>query len=176
MTQGGPMRFDNLTQDSIKKKHRFITYHLASHSRISRRTFLEAAAGGTWVIGGAIGSGFLRPTTVLADPGIGNVLPIPTTRTAFGVDIHVQAPPFTGPNTDPATVWNFQGASGIAFIDTTATQAHRQTDVVQEGLDGRPKRGHGNPGRAQPPQEGLRRREDCFNRLCRPTGSSSRFV
>jgi len=32
-------------------------------------------------------------------------------------------------------VWNFQGSSGIAFINTTATQAHRRTGFVQDDLD-----------------------------------------
>jgi hypothetical protein len=85
--------------------------------------------------GGALGSGLLRPLAAAAAPGIGNVLPIPTTLTVFGVDIHVQAPPFTGPNTDPSTVWNFQGTSGIAFINTTATRTHRRTGVVRDDLD-----------------------------------------
>jgi len=39
----------------------------------------------------------------------------------------VQAPPFTGVNTDPSTVWNFQGASGIAFIDTSVMRRQRKT-------------------------------------------------
>jgi hypothetical protein len=39
----------------------------------------------------------------------------------------MQAPPFTGPNTDPLTVWNFHGASGIAFMDTSVTRTNRKT-------------------------------------------------
>ena len=128
------MRFDNLTKDSIKTRHKLVAHHLAWHAQVSRRKFLEAAVGAS-VIGGAVGLGVLRPTAALAAPGIGNVLPIPTTLAAFGVDIHVQAPPFTGADTDPATVGNFQGSSGIAFINTTATRTHRQTGIVQENLD-----------------------------------------
>jgi hypothetical protein len=128
------MRFDNLTQDRIKTRQTLVARHLAWHAQISRRKFLEGAVGAS-VLGGALGAGLLRPMSAAAAPGIGNVLPIPTTLTFFGVDIHVQAPPFTGDNTDPSTVWNFQGASGIAFIDTTATRIHRRTGVVQEDLD-----------------------------------------
>lgn len=127
------MRFDHLTEDCIKTRHTLIARHLAWHARISRRKFLEAAVGAS-VLGGALGSGLLRPVSASAAPGLGNVLPIPTTLTLFGVDIHVQAPPFTGADTDPATVWNFQGTSGIAFINTTATQTHRRTGVVREDL------------------------------------------
>jgi hypothetical protein len=65
-------------------------------------------------------------------PGIRNVLPIPTTVEPFpGVEIHVQAPPFTGEDTDPSTVWNFQGASGIAFIDTEVTRTDKTTGAQQ---------------------------------------------
>ena len=128
------MRFDNLTQDRIKTRHTLVARHLAWHARISRRKFLEAAVGAS-VIGGALGSGLLRPVSASAAPGVGNVLPVPNTLTFFGVDIHLQAPPFTGVDTDPATVWNFQGFSGIAFINTTATQTHRKTGLVQEDLD-----------------------------------------
>jgi hypothetical protein len=75
---------------------------------MSRRQFLHTATGAT-ALGTALGAGFLGPRTAAAQ-GIGNVLPIPTTLTFFGVDIHVQAPPFTGVDTDPSTVWNFQGS------------------------------------------------------------------
>jgi hypothetical protein len=111
-----------------------VAHDLEWHARISRRKFLEAAVGAS-VVGGAVGLGFLRPGSAWAAPGIGNVLPIPTTLNVFGVDIHVQAPPFTGADTDPSTVWNFQGSSGVAFINTTATRTNRKTGLVQEGLD-----------------------------------------
>ena len=103
------MRFENLTPDRVKTRHMLVARHLAWHAPISRRRFLGAGVGAS-VIGGALGAGLLRPMSALAAPGIGNVLPIPSTLEFFGEEIHVQAPPFTGPNTDPSTVWNFQGA------------------------------------------------------------------
>ena len=115
-------------------RHKLVARHLAWHAAISRRKFLEGAVRAS-VIGGALGSGLLRPLSASAAPGVGNVLPTPTTLNVFGVDIHVQAPPLTGANTDPATVNNFQGSSGIALIDTTASRTHRRTGVVQEDLD-----------------------------------------
>jgi len=123
------MRFDNLTKDRIKTRHELVAHHLGWHARISRRKFLETA-----VRASVVGLGVLRPGSAWAAPGIGNVLPIPTTLNAFGVDIHVQVPPFTGADSDPSTVWNFRGSSGIGLIDTTATQTNRKTGVVQEGL------------------------------------------
>jgi hypothetical protein len=125
------MRFENLTPDRIKTRHTLVARHFAWHRPISRRTFLGAGVGAS-VIGAALGAGLLRPVAASAAPGIGNVLPIPSTLEPFpGVEIHVQAPPFTGPNTDPSTVWNFQGASGIAFIDTSVKRTHRKTGEVQ---------------------------------------------
>jgi hypothetical protein len=97
---------------------------------MSRRTFLRAGVGAS-VVGGALGAGLLRPVSALAAPGIGNVLPIPSTLEFFGVKVHVQAPPFSGQDTDPSTVWNFQGTSGIAFIDTEVTRMHRKTGKTQ---------------------------------------------
>jgi hypothetical protein len=108
--------------------------HLAWHASLSRRQFLGTAVGAA-MLGGALGSGLLRPVSALAAPGVGDVLPVPNTLSVFGVDIHLQVPPFTGADTDPATVWNFQGASGIALINTTATQTHRRTGFVQDALD-----------------------------------------
>ena len=120
------MRFDHLTPDRIKTRHTLVARHLAWHASISRRTFLRAGVGAS-VVGGALGLGLLRPVSALAAPGIGNVLPIPTTEDFLGVELHVQSPPFTGEDTDPSGVWNFQGASGIAFIDTTVTRTNRKT-------------------------------------------------
>jgi hypothetical protein len=121
------MRFDNLSQDRIKTRDTLVARHLAWHTSISRRRFLGAGVGAA-VIGGALGAGLLRPVSASAAHGIDNVLPIPTTLEAFpGVEIHVQAPPFTGEDTDPSTVWNFHGASGIAFMDTSVTRTNRKT-------------------------------------------------
>jgi hypothetical protein len=125
------MRFDHLAPDRIKTRHPLIARHLAWHARISRRTFLGAGVGAS-VVGVALGSGLLRPVSALAAPGIGNVLPIPTTLEPFpGIEIHVQAPPFTGVDSDPSTVWNFQGAAAVAFMTTSVTRTHRKTGEQQ---------------------------------------------
>ena len=124
------MKFDTLTPDRIKMRHTLVERHLAWHASISRRTFLGAVVGAS-VVGGALGSGLLRPVSALAAPGIGNVLPIPTTEDFLGVELHVQSPPFTGEDTDPSGVWNFQGASGIAFINTTVTRTNRKTGAPE---------------------------------------------
>ena len=125
------MRFENMTPDRIKTRDTLVARHLAWHTPISRRTFLRAGVGAS-AMGAALGAGLLRPVAASAAPGIGNVLPIPSTLEPFpGVEIHVQAPPFTGANTDPSTVWNFQGASGIAFMDTSVTRTNSKTGEEQ---------------------------------------------
>ena len=124
------MRFENLTPDRVKTGHTLVARHLAWHTSISRRRFLGAGVGAS-VIGGALGAGLLRPVSASAAPGIGNVLPIPTTVEVFGEAIHVQVPPFTGVDTDPSTVWNFHGASGIALMDTSVTRTNRKTGEQQ---------------------------------------------
>jgi hypothetical protein len=57
------------------------------------------------------------------------VQPIPTTAEFFpGVESHVQAPPsLVGPDSDPATVYNFEGATGIAFISGVCERRNRKT-------------------------------------------------
>ena len=49
-----------------------------------------------------------RADAALKGPGIGLVLPIPTTLNIFGQEFHVQAPPFTGADSDPSSVYNFE--------------------------------------------------------------------
>lgn len=97
--------------------------------RWSRREFLKTTAGAA-AFGAAASAGLLRPARALAGgPGIGLVEPIPTTFEFFpGVPSHVLAPPFLfGPDSDPATVYNFQGVSAIAFISGTCEQRNRKT-------------------------------------------------
>jgi hypothetical protein len=99
----------------------------------SRRKFLKTTAGAV-VVGAAASAGLLRPGRALAGPGIGLVEPIPTTFEFFpGVESHVLAPPFLfGPDSDPATVYNFQGASALAYISGTCQQRNRLTGQTRE--------------------------------------------
>ena len=103
----------------------------AGHSHIhpagvSRRQFIQDAAGVT-ACGALIGSPLLDAVAEAAGPGIGLVVPIPTTLTVFGEEIHVQAPPFTGEDSDPSTVYDVRGSAGIAFIGGTCQRTVRKT-------------------------------------------------
>jgi hypothetical protein len=72
-----------------------------------------------------------------AGPGIDLVEPIPTTVEFFpGVASHVLGPPFLlGPDSDPSTVYNFRGASAIAFLDGKVERRNRRTGEVRDDLE-----------------------------------------
>ena len=93
---------------------------------VSRRQFLYAAAGAS-ACAATLGAPVSRAEAAASAPGIGLVTPIPTTIPVFGVEIHVQAPPFTGADTDPSSVYNFEGTTGIAFISGTVERTDRKT-------------------------------------------------
>ena len=93
---------------------------------VSRRQFLYGAASLS-VCAATLGAPVSRAEAAKSAPGIGLVTPIPTTLPAFGVEIHVQAPPFTGADSDPSSVYNFQGTTGIAFISGMVERTDRKT-------------------------------------------------
>jgi hypothetical protein len=102
--------------------------HAHTQFALSRRRFMKGAAGAT-VVGAAVGSGLLDSLTAhAAAPGIGLVEPIPATIEFFpGVFGHVQAPPFTGLDSEPGTVYNFEGAAGLAYISGEVERTDRRT-------------------------------------------------
>ncbi len=91
---------------------------------VSRRQFLQGAASLTAF---AATLGPSRADAALKGPGIGLVLPIPTTLNIFGQEFHIQAPPFTGADSDPSSVYNFEGAAGLAFISGSVQRINRKT-------------------------------------------------
>ena len=98
------------------------------HARgVSRRQFLQDAAG-VAAFAATLAS---SRAEALQGPGIGLVLPIPTTLDIFGQDFHVQAPPFTGADSDPSSVYNFEGSVGIAFISGVVQRRNRKTGESQ---------------------------------------------
>lgn len=106
------------------------------HSHVhqwSRRGILQAAAGAA-ALGAAAGAGLFRPRTAQAGgPGVGLPEPIPTAVEFLpGVQSHVLGPPMLfGPDSDPSTVYNFQGASAIAFISGMCEQRSRKTGATR---------------------------------------------
>jgi len=101
--------------------------------RLTRRQFIQTSAGAA-ALGAVVGTGLLRPGAAQADgPGIGLAEPIPATFEFFpGVFSHVQFPPvLINENSDPGTVFNFQGAVGAALISGTCTQRNRRTGATR---------------------------------------------
>ena len=131
------MRFDKRSLDLVSSRQEAPVWRHAGHHHVlpwsvSRRQFLQAAAGGT-ALGAVLGAGLLRPQRVEgAGPGIENVLPIPGTLEFFGEKLHVLGPPLTAPDDDPSTVFNFCGTTGIAFISGTCTRRNRKTGETRE--------------------------------------------
>lgn len=93
-------------------------------TRVSRRQFMQAGTGLT-AFAATLGSPAARAQG--ASPGIGLVTPIPATLPIAGQEFHVQAPPFTGVDSDPSSVFNFEGTVGIAFISGLVDRTDRKT-------------------------------------------------
>ena len=129
------MKWPELAADAAVGSRRaaFVRRH-AGHlhtmnDALSRRRFLQRATGAA-AFGATVGSGLLRPfDAVAAGPGIGLVEPIPTTVEFFpGVQSHVLGPPFLfGPDSDPSTVYNFEGVTGISFTSGEVERRNRRT-------------------------------------------------
>jgi hypothetical protein len=112
-------------RDARPRAARAHAAHCPFANEISRRHFLQRAAALTAF------SATLGQTRALEAQGIGLVLPIPTTLDIFGQQFHVLAPPLTAVNDDPSSVFNFDGAVGIAFISGTAQRTDRRTGASQ---------------------------------------------
>jgi hypothetical protein len=107
--------------------------HAHTQYTLSRRRLLKGAAGAA-LAGTAVGSGLFDSLKAqAAAPGIGLAEPIPASVEFFpGAFGHVQAPPFlVGPDSDPSTVYNFEGATGIAFISGSVDRTHRRTGETE---------------------------------------------
>ena len=116
-------------------------------TRMTRRQFARAATG-TAVLGGALGSGLLRPALA----GIRwEFAPVPIP--AGGGPFHVFPPGLNGVPIDaePATITNFNGFVGVAHVEGTGTDGHgnpllwdedlRFMQGVYQGVDGRQHQG-----------------------------------
>ena len=113
------------TRTSTRGAARVHAAHCHIHrTRVSRRQFIGAGVGLT-AFAATLGSSAARAQG--ASPGIGLVTPIPTTLPIAGQDFHVQAPPFTGADSDPSSVYNFDGIVGIAFISGEVERTDRKT-------------------------------------------------
>jgi hypothetical protein len=125
----------------------------------SRRRFLKTT-GGLVAAGAAAATQLLRPSTLHAasnDP-----LPVPQNADFGGLRVYAPAPAGFGPgfspiDAEPATISNFNGVVGLAYIDGTVTRTTISTgqsvelpflfsdmrfmNGVYRGVDGKPRQG-----------------------------------
>jgi len=128
---------------------------------VSRRDFVLRASGAA-AAGAALGGGLLRPLPLFASPkSDGDPVPIPGGSPALGGGFHVYGPTPDGSfdpiDAEPATVSNFNGVVGLAYISGTVSRTRIGSNVqvelpyiasdmrfmqgVYRGVDGRPRQG-----------------------------------
>jgi hypothetical protein len=96
---------------------------------LSRRRFLHVAAGAT-ATGAALGVSLIRSGSAAA-AGAGDPRPIPGGLT-FGTDtFHVLAPNPGDPTGEPATITDFNGVVGLAYISGMVTRTNTKTNEVR---------------------------------------------
>jgi hypothetical protein len=111
----------------------------AGHARLgrramSRRQFARTAAGAA-VVGATLGSELWRPGLANADDSF-QPIPIPGGSPFFvqnfGEVFHVFGPASIDPvNAEPATITDFNGFVGLAYISGTVTQTNTRTGQVK---------------------------------------------
>jgi hypothetical protein len=122
-------------------------------SRLSRRRFLQTGAGAL-AAGAVLGRQLLRPTTAYAAGSD----PIPVPGSPVLAPFHIWAPIFVDSiDAEPATITNFNGVVGIAYLSGNVTRTNRRTGEVvvkpfvdadmrfmqgvYRGVDGKPRQG-----------------------------------
>jgi hypothetical protein len=122
-------------------------------SRLSRRRFLQAGPG-VLAAGAVLGRQLLGPTAAYAAGSD----PIPVPGSPILAPFHVWAPVFIDSiDAEPATITNFNGVVGIAYLSGTVTRTNRRTGAVDVlpfidadmrfmqgvygGVDGKPRQG-----------------------------------
>ncbi len=114
--------------DATARAPRPISPHL-SHHEVSRRTFLRGSAGAAGLL---LGSGLLGQLPALAaPPGTGQPKPIPGGITVGGTTFHLFLP---GPGSEPSTITDFNGFSGVAVVDGAWAATGTPTGGVASGV------------------------------------------
>ena len=125
----------------------------------SRREFVRSTGGGA-AAAAALGSTLLRPQ-LLSAAAPDDPLPIPGGTPALGGGFHLYGPTADGSfdpiDAEPASITNFDGVVGLAYVDGTVTRTEISTgDQVEQrfiasdmrfmqgiyrGVDGKPRQG-----------------------------------
>jgi hypothetical protein len=97
---------------------------------MSRRQFGRLAAN-TVAIGAALGTGLWKPGLAYASRS-GEAVPIPGGSPFLGGSFHVFGPAAFDPiDAEPATITDFNGFDGLAYISGTVTQTNTATGEVR---------------------------------------------
>jgi hypothetical protein len=94
----------------------------------TRRSFLRSTAGAV-AAGAIVGTGF-SPSALAKPKKHADPLPIPGGSPVLGGAFHVYGPGFPGldpPDSEPATITDFRGFVGLAFISGTVVRTQRST-------------------------------------------------
>ena len=96
---------------------------------MSRRQFLKMAGS---TAGGVLGSALWAPLAYAAGPGSGEPKPIPGGTPVLGGAFHVFGPKLIDPvDAEPASITDFNGFDGLAFISGTVTRTNNRTGEVR---------------------------------------------
>jgi hypothetical protein len=122
-------KVDGRYQDHVPADHAH-----SGRRALSRRQFARTAAGAA-VVGATLGSGLWRPGVAKADESF-QPLPIPGGSPffvkKFGQHFHVFGPGGIDPaDAEPATITDFNGFVGLAFISGTVMQFNTSTGQFQ---------------------------------------------
>jgi hypothetical protein len=105
------------------------------HRHLSRRHFLQTTAG-TAAVGAVLGTTLLRPQRAGASsPGTPQPIPggSPAIESFSGTLFHVYAPGspgFDAREAEPATITDFNGVVGLAYISGMVTRTNTNTGAV----------------------------------------------
>src|SRR5262249_5368966 len=98
----------------------------ATRPPVSRRRFIGTGLG-TLAVGAVVGRQLLRPQAVYAAGSD----PIPVPGSPVVTPFHVWAPAaFDPPDAEPATITNFSGMVGLAYISGNVTRTNLTTGAV----------------------------------------------
>jgi hypothetical protein len=97
---------------------------------MSRRQFFKTA--GAVMLGASLATELWRPGLAAAAHGSGDPVPIPGGTPVLGGGFHVFAPAAIDPvDAEPATITNFDGFVGLAYISGMVTRTNTRTGEVR---------------------------------------------
>jgi hypothetical protein len=97
---------------------------------MSRRGFARTAAGAA--AGALLGAGMMPPLARAEEKGSSSPLPIPVGTPFLGGGFHVFGPAAFDPiDAQPATITDFNGFVGLAYLSGTVNETNRHTGTVR---------------------------------------------